>query len=69
MCMCKNGNINEGDEDMSAIAETKPIKSTEVTFDSEKEYEEFMELVKDPPATSEFVKDLIKQYQKQSEKK
>lgn len=58
---------NKGDKDMSTIIESKPIKSTEINFTSDKECKEFVEFVKNPPATSDFVKDLIKDYKNQSE--
>ena len=52
---------------MSAVVEFKPIKSTEINFKSDQECREFEEFVKNPPATSEFVKNLIKDYKHRSE--
>jgi len=63
----KSEKKNKGDEDMSAVVEFKPIKSTEINFKSDQECREFEEFVKNPPATSEFVKNLIKDYKHRSE--
>jgi len=55
----------KGDEDMGAVVNAKPIQAMEVNFKSDKEYKDFMEFVENPPAASTFVKNLIKDYQKQ----
>lgn len=52
------------DEDMNTPADPKSVKSTEITFDSDREYENFIKYIENPPETSNFVKDLIKEYRK-----
>jgi len=59
--MCK-----EEEQDMGTIFKPQPVKSTEINFNSDKEYEDFIKLINNPPEPSDFVKNLIKQYQKQS---
>ncbi len=51
---------------MATVVKPKPIKSTEINFESNEDFEEFVEFINNPPETSSFVKDLIKNYQKQS---
>jgi hypothetical protein len=58
-----------GDEHMGVTVNSKPIKSTEINFKSDKDYKDFMKLVNNPPPPSEYVKELIEKYQKQSENK
>ncbi|WP_176448340.1 hypothetical protein [Lentibacillus sp. CBA3610] len=52
-------------EDKKMTSATKPVKSTEINFDSEKEFKDFTEFVNNPPEPSKFVKELIEQYQEQ----
>lgn len=56
--MCKK----EEKENMGTTI--KPIKSMEINFKSEKDYEEFVDFINNPPEPSEYVKNLIKQKQK-----
>lgn len=65
--MEKNNVNEEGIEDMSAFIESKPIKSTELHFKSDQELKEFENFIKNPPAPSEFLKELLKEYKKQGE--
>lgn len=62
----KNDKEQIGDGKMSAIAKPKPVRSTEIKFDTNEQYNEFLKYIKNPPATSDFVKELIKEYKKQS---
>lgn len=56
----------EGDEDVNTVVEHKSVKSTEIDFQSDKEYDKFVDYIENPPASSQFVKDLIKEYREQS---
>ncbi|MEI3613722.1 hypothetical protein [Pseudogracilibacillus sp. SO30301A] len=59
----------KGDEDMNTVVEPKPVKSLEINFDSDKQYDDFVDYIKNPPAPSKRVKELIKEYRKQSRDK
>jgi hypothetical protein len=52
--------VKEG-EDM--IASTKPIKSTEIVFETDKEFEKFTEIIRNPVKPSKYVKEIFKAYQ------
>lgn len=52
---------------METAFKPHPIKSTEISFKSYKEYKDFVNLLNNPSEPSDFVKNLMKQYQKQSE--
>ncbi|MEI3598185.1 MULTISPECIES: type II toxin -antitoxin system TacA 1-like antitoxin [unclassified Oceanobacillus] len=54
---------------MGTTTERMQVKSTEIEFKSEKEYDDFVKLINNPPEPNQRVKRLIKQYQSQREKK
>ncbi|MEW9674902.1 DUF1778 domain-containing protein [Lentibacillus sp. L22] len=48
---------------MDTVIKHKPIKSAEINFKSEKEYDDFVKMLNNPPEPNERVKKLMKQYQ------
>lgn len=64
MCMCDEEMMKKengkGDEVMAAAI--KPVKSTEIHFDSDEEYDKFINYIENPPEPSEYVKNMIQKY-------
>lgn len=66
MCMCDNKSAENSkeDEDMEAVIDNRSVKSTEITFDTNKECRDFVKLINNPPEPNERVKRLMKKYNK-----
>jgi hypothetical protein len=48
------------------ITSTKPIKSTEIVFQTDKEFEKFTEIIRNPAKPSKYVQEVLKAYQQKT---
>jgi uncharacterized protein (DUF1778 family) len=51
------------EEKKKMITTAKPVKSTEIVFETDREFEKFMEIIRNPAKPSKYVKEIFKAYQ------
>jgi hypothetical protein len=57
------------EEDQDMIAGTKPIKSTEIMFETDNDFKKFAEIIRNPAKPSKYVKDIFKAYKEKKQGK